>query len=101
MGRRSMLMAGIAVIGLAAAGCGGSTEKAGASALFHLQPGQCFHSSAGTAGRTVKVDDVSSLPCAAAHDGEGSSKRLSRGAVLPLALIYTFRREPVSAASFR
>ncbi|MDQ1502089.1 MAG: hypothetical protein QOI86_5429, partial [Actinomycetota bacterium] len=30
----------------------------------------CFHSSAGTAGRTVKVDDVSSLPCADAHDGE-------------------------------
>ena len=70
MGRRSILMAGIAVIGLAAAGCGGSTEKAGASALFHLQTGQCFHSSAGTAGRTVKVDDVSPVPCTDAHDGE-------------------------------
>jgi hypothetical protein len=70
MGRRGILMAGIAVGGLMAAGCSRSTEKAGASALFHLQPGQCFHSSAGTAGRTVKVDDVSSLPCADAHDGE-------------------------------
>jgi hypothetical protein len=70
MGRRGILMAGIAVVGLMVAGCGGTTEKAGASALFHLQPGQCFHSSAGTAGRTVKVDDVSSVPCADAHDGE-------------------------------
>ena len=53
-----------------AAGCDGGTEKAGASALFHLQPGECFHSSAGTAGRTVQVKDVSSVPCGEAHDGE-------------------------------
>lgn len=63
-------MAGIAVIGLLATGCRGGTEKAGASALFHLQPGECFHSSAGTAGRTVEVKDVSSVPCGDAHDGE-------------------------------
>ena len=57
--------------GLVVAGCdGGRVDKAGASALFHLQTGECFHSSAGTAGRTVEVKDVSSLPCAGAHDGE-------------------------------
>jgi hypothetical protein len=71
MGRRGILLAGIAVVGLVmAAGCDGGTEKAGASALFHLQPGECFHSSAGTAGRTVQVKDVSSVPCGEAHDGE-------------------------------
>jgi hypothetical protein len=70
MGRRGILMAGIAVVGLMAGGCDGSTEKAGASALFHLQVGECFHSSAGTAGRTVQVQDVSSVPCGEAHDGE-------------------------------
>jgi putative regulator of septum formation len=71
MGRRSVLLAGIAVVGLVVAGCGGSTvEKAGASAIFHLQTGECFHSSAGTAGRTVQVKDVSSVPCTEAHDGE-------------------------------
>jgi hypothetical protein len=71
MVRRRVVLAGIAVVGLVAAGCsGGTVEKAGASALFHLRAGECFHSSAGTAGRTVQVKDVSSVPCADAHDGE-------------------------------
>jgi hypothetical protein len=71
MGRRSVLLAGIAVVGLLTGGCDGGTEgKAGASTLFHLQTGECFHSSAGTAGRTVQVKDISSVPCADAHDGE-------------------------------
>jgi len=65
------LMAGIAVVGLLGAGCdGGSVEGAGASSVFHIQTGECFHSSAGTAGRTVEVKDLSSVPCAEAHDGE-------------------------------
>ena len=71
MGRRGILMAGIAVTVLAAAGChGGTVEKAGAASIFHLQTGECFHSSAGTAGRTVQVQDVSPLACTDAHDGE-------------------------------
>jgi hypothetical protein len=71
MERRRGLLAGMAMVGLVAAGCGGSAvEKAGASAIFHLRTGECFHSSAGTAGRTVQVKDVTSLPCADAHDGE-------------------------------
>ena len=63
-------MAGIVVAGLAAAGCGSTTDKAGASALFQLETGQCFHSAAGTAGRTVALDDISPVPCTDAHDGE-------------------------------
>jgi hypothetical protein len=71
MGRRSVLMAGIAIVGLVVAGCdGGTVEKAGASAIFHLRTGECFDSSAGTAGRTVEVKDVTSVPCADNHDGE-------------------------------
>jgi hypothetical protein len=71
MGRRGILMAGITMIGLAAAGChSGTVEKAGASSVFHLQTGECFHSSAGTAGKTVRVKDVSPLACTVAHDGE-------------------------------
>ena len=71
MGRRSVVLAGMAVAGLVAAGCGSNTvEKAGASAIFHLRTGECFHSSAGTAGRTVQVQDVSPLACTGAHDGE-------------------------------
>jgi hypothetical protein len=71
MGRRGVLMAGIVLFGLVAAGCdGGSDEKAGSSALFHLRTGECFESSAGTAGVTVEVKDVASVPCAEAHDGE-------------------------------
>lgn len=69
MGRRCVLMAGIAVVGLLG-GCDGDTEKAGASTLFHLRVGECFDSSAGTAGRTVEVEDVTSVPCAEAHQGE-------------------------------
>jgi Septum formation len=73
MGRRSVWVAGIAVlgVGLVLAGCGdGKVEKAGASTLFHLQTGDCFHSSAGTAGRTVGIKDVTTVPCEQAHDGE-------------------------------
>jgi hypothetical protein len=71
MGRRGIVMAGIAVIGLAVAGChSGTVENAGASSIFHLQTGECFHSSAGTAGRTVQLKDVSPVPCTDAHDGE-------------------------------
>jgi len=71
MGRRGMVLAGIAVVGLLVAGCdGGKVDTAGASSVFHLQTGECFHSSAGTAGRTVEVKDMSSVPCADTHDGE-------------------------------
>ena len=55
---------------LLAAGCGDGEEKAGASTLFHLATGDCFTSKAGTAGRTVELDDVTTVPCAQAHDGE-------------------------------
>jgi hypothetical protein len=70
MGRRGILLAGIVMAGLLAGGCRGTTEKAGASALFHLQTGECFHSSAGTAGKTVRLKDVTQVPCAEAHEGE-------------------------------
>jgi putative regulator of septum formation len=70
MGRRGVWLAGIAVLALATSGCDGGTDEAGAATLFHLQTGDCFHSSAGTAGRTVQITDVSTVPCAAAHDGE-------------------------------
>ena len=71
MGRRSGWMAGIAVLGLMLAGCGdGKVEKAGASTLFHLKTGDCFESSAGTAGRTVGIKDVTIVPCEGVHDGE-------------------------------
>jgi putative regulator of septum formation len=70
MGRRGVWLAGIAVLALATSGCDGGTDKAGAATLFHLQTGDCFHSSAGTAGRTVQIKDVTTVPCAEAHDGE-------------------------------
>jgi hypothetical protein len=73
MGQRGLGLAAIAVVGgLAVAGCHGATvEKAGASSVFHLQTGECFHSPAGTtAGRTVQVNDVSPVSCTDAHDGE-------------------------------
>lgn len=74
VGWRGIGLAAIAVVGgLAVAGCHGATgEKAGASSVFHLQTGECFHSPSGatTAGRTVQVDDVSAVPCTDAHDGE-------------------------------
>jgi hypothetical protein len=63
-------MAGIAVVGLLAAGCDDGVDKAGASTLFHLKTGECFTSEAGTAGRTVEVDDAETVPCTEAHDGE-------------------------------
>jgi hypothetical protein len=70
MGRRGVWLAGIAVLTLVASGCDGGTDKAGAATLFHLQTGDCFHSSAGTAGRTVEIKDVTTVACAEAHDGE-------------------------------
>ena len=72
MARRVMFLAGLAMLGLVAGGCdrGGTVKQAGASSVFHLQTGECFHSKAGTAGRTVQVKDVSPVACAEAHDGE-------------------------------
>ena len=71
MGRRAWWLAGIAVAALAVtAGCDDSVDRAGASTLFHLQTGDCFHSAAGTAGRTVEIKDVTTVPCDQAHDGE-------------------------------
>jgi hypothetical protein len=63
-------MAGIALVGLVAAGCDDGVDKAGASTLFHLKTGECFTSEAGTAGRTVELDGAETVPCSAAHDGE-------------------------------
>jgi hypothetical protein len=70
MGRRGVLLAGIAVLALVASGCDSSTDEAGASTLFRLQTGDCFRSSAGTSARTVEIKDVTTVPCADAHDGE-------------------------------
>jgi hypothetical protein len=71
MVRRSVLLAGIAVFGLLGAACDDdSTDSAGASTLFELETGQCFDSSATTEGRTVEIEDVTSVPCTGAHDGE-------------------------------
>ena len=70
MGRRGVLLAGIAVLALVASGCDSSADEAGASTLFRLQTGDCFRSSAGTSGRTVEIKDVTTVPCADAHDGE-------------------------------
>jgi hypothetical protein len=71
MGRRGVLLAAFAVLVVLAGACDRTTvEKAGASSVFHLETGECFHSSAGTAGRTVEVKDVSPVPCADGHDGE-------------------------------
>ena len=71
MVRRGVLLAGIAVIGLLGAGCDDdSTDPAGASTLFELEAGQCFDSSATAVGRTVGIEDVTSVPCTEAHDGE-------------------------------
>ena len=70
MGRHGVWMAGIAILVLVTSGCDGGTDKAGAATLFHLQTGDCFHSSAGTAGRTVQIKDVTTVGCAEAHDGE-------------------------------
>ncbi|MEW6471604.1 MAG: septum formation family protein [Actinomycetota bacterium] len=63
-------MAGIAGIGGLLVGCGDSVDEAGASTLFRLKAGDCFTSEAGTAGRTVEVEDVTTVPCTDAHDGE-------------------------------
>jgi hypothetical protein len=70
MGRRSVWVLTVAVIGLLAAGCDDGTDEAGASTLFQLRTGECFTSDAGTSGRTVEVDDVTTLPCTDGHDGE-------------------------------
>jgi len=60
------------MMGLMAGGCdrGGTVKQAGASSVFQLQTGECFHSAAGTAGKTVQVKDVSPVACTDAHDGE-------------------------------
>jgi hypothetical protein len=72
MARRVFFLAGLAMLGLVAGACdrGGSVKQAGASSVFHLQTGECFHSKAGTAGKTVRVKDVSPVSCRDAHDGE-------------------------------
>ena len=72
MGRRGILLAGLAMLGLVAGACdrGGSVKQAGASSVFRLQTGECFHSTAPTAGKTVHVKDVSPVNCGEAHDGE-------------------------------
>jgi hypothetical protein len=70
MGRRGALLAGIAVLGLLAAGCGDDVDEAGASTLFQLKTGDCFTSEAGTAGRTVELEDVTTVACSEAHEGE-------------------------------
>lgn len=70
MGRRSVFLAGIAVLTVLAGGCDTSSDEAGAATLFRLQTGDCFRSSAGTSGRTVEIKDVTTVPCADAHDGE-------------------------------
>ncbi|HET9770876.1 MAG TPA: septum formation family protein, partial [Acidimicrobiia bacterium] len=71
MVRRGVLLTGIAVVGLLGAGCDdGSTDRAGASTLFDLETGQCFDSAATTVGRTVEIEDVTSVPCTGANDGE-------------------------------
>lgn len=59
------------MVGLLAAGCdGGRVDQAGASSVFHLRTGECFHSSAGTAGQRVEVKDLSAVSCSDVHDGE-------------------------------
>ena len=70
MGRRGILVAGITLLGLAVSGCSSHDDKAGAAGLFHLRTGECITSSAGTAGRTVELKDVTDVPCGKAHDGE-------------------------------
>ena len=70
MGRKSGLLAVFAVLGLLGAACDDSTGKAGASELFSLETGECFDSAAATEGRTVELDEVRSVPCTGAHDGE-------------------------------
>jgi Septum formation len=72
MARWRIGMAGLAMVGPLVAGCGGggAVKEAGASSVFRLQTGECFHSAAGTAGKTVQVKDVSPVPCPDAHDGE-------------------------------
>jgi putative regulator of septum formation len=70
MGRRGVWLVGIAVFATIAAGCDSSTDKAEASTLFHLQTGDCFHSSAGTSARTVEIKDATTVPCSEAHEGE-------------------------------
>ena len=70
MRRSGTLLGAVAVVGLLVAGCGDGADEAGASTLFELRTGDCFTSEAGTSGRTVELDDVTTLPCADAHDGE-------------------------------
>ena len=74
MGRRSVFLAGIAVLVLVAGGCDSNTDEAGASTLFRLETGDCFRSSAGTSARAVEIKDVMTVPCAEAHDGEVFAK---------------------------
>ena len=58
-------------MGLLGAACDDdSTDAAGASTLFGLETGQCFDSSATAFGRTVEIEDVTSVPCTETHDGE-------------------------------
>lgn len=70
MRRNGALMAGIAVLGLLAGGCDDRAGQAGASTVFQLRTGDCFTSEAGTSGRTVPLDDVTTLPCTNPHVGE-------------------------------
>lgn len=70
MGRNGAWLAGIAVVSLLGAGCDDGVDGAGASTLLQLRTGECFTSEAGTSGRTVELDDVTTLPCTDAHDGE-------------------------------
>jgi hypothetical protein len=70
MARRGVFLAGIAVLALMAGGCDSSTDDARASTLLRLPPGDGSRSSAGPSGRTVEIQDVTTVPCADAHDGE-------------------------------
>ena len=72
MTRWGVLLAGLAMVGLVAGGCDrdGTVKQAGASSIFRLETGECFHSSAPTTGKTVRVKDVSPVACTQAHDGE-------------------------------
>jgi hypothetical protein len=88
MAQRGILLAGLAMIGLVAGACdrGGTVKQAGASSVFRLQTGECFHSPAPTAGKTVVVKDVTPVSCAEAHDGEVFavfSHPAARGAAYP------------------
>ena len=72
MARRGILMAGLTMVGLVAGACGhgGTVKQSGASSVFRLQTGECFHSPAPTAGKTVEVKKMAPAACGDAHDGE-------------------------------